>query len=186
LSLPQRMWIESKTDNIPRYRAQACHRASKKRKLFHSKQAKTWVIVELMLSQGPSINSSSPALKLHEAHVEVSDIIEKFMVDEAGTLTDGPTFRGINQGASVEQVLVNIDHINWSLSFNQILNTQFWGRIETPPPKTLTRSQDAHQQVTGVSENARSCGSRICIRLAGAATEKRLRAETCVRKEDVY
>ena len=112
LSLLQRMWIESKTNNIPRYRAQACHRASIKRKLFHSKQEKTWVIVELMLSQGPSINSSSPALKLHEAHVEVSDVIEKLMVDEAETLTDGPTFRGIYQGASVEQLLVNIDHIN--------------------------------------------------------------------------
>ena len=104
------MWIESKTDNIPRYRAQACHCASNKRKF--SKQAKTGVIVELMLSQGPSINSSSPALKLHEAHVEVSDVIEKLMVDEAVTLTDGPTFRGIYQGASVEQLLVNIDHIN--------------------------------------------------------------------------
>jgi hypothetical protein len=60
-----------------------CHRASSKTKLFYSKQAKTWVIMELMLSQGPSINSSSPALKWHEAHVEVHYVIEKLMVDEA-------------------------------------------------------------------------------------------------------
>ena len=80
LSLPQRMWIESKTDNIPRYRAQACHRASKKRKLFHSKQAKTWVIVELMC--GPASCASSPMkieLVLETRYVNLLTAIQRMV-----------------------------------------------------------------------------------------------------------